>query len=153
MGTTTFSGPVRSGTLKTGETNGPNLGFAVLEQETSITQNSTTAVSSTLYIPVGSKIINILVDVLTAFNSASSAVLSVGTAAAGTQYASGVDVKTATGRPVGCYVERVGSGRCCTDPRPRCGHRDPDRCDLGRLRSRDPRLRSAAVRSDTNAHR
>lgn len=98
MGTTTFSGPVRSGTLKTGETNGPNIGYAVLEQETSITQNSTSAVSSTLYIPAGSKIINILVDVLTAFNSATSAVLSVGTSAGGTQYASGVDVKTATGR-------------------------------------------------------
>lgn len=95
MGTTTFSGPVRSGTLKTGETNGPNLGLAVLEQETSITQNSTTAVSSTLYIPVGSKIINILVDVLTAFNSGTSAVLSVGITAGGTEYASGVDVKTA----------------------------------------------------------
>lgn len=98
MGTTTFSGPVRSGTLKTGETNGPNLGYAVLEQETSITQNSTNAVSSTLHIPAGSKIVNIVVDVLTAFNSGTSAVLSVGTAAAGTQYASGVDVKTATGR-------------------------------------------------------
>lgn len=98
MGTTTFSGPVRSGTLKTGETNGPNIGYAVLQQETSITQNSTSAVSSTLYIPAGSKIVNILVDVLTAFNSATSAVLSVGTSAGGTQYASGVDVKTATGR-------------------------------------------------------
>ena len=98
MGTTTFSGPVRSGTLKSGETNGPNIGLAVLQQETSITQNSTTAVSSTLYIPVGSKIVNILVDVLTAFNSGTSAVLSVGTSAGGTQYASGVDVKTATGR-------------------------------------------------------
>lgn len=98
MGTTTFSGPVRSGTLKSGETNGPNIGLAVLQQETSITQNSTAAVSSTLYIPVGSKIVNILVDVLTAFNSGTSAVLSVGTSAGGTQYASGVDVKTATGR-------------------------------------------------------
>lgn len=98
MGTTTFSGPVRSGTLKTGETNGPNIGYAVLQQETSITQNSTNAVSSTLYIPAGSKIVNILVDVLTAFNSGTSAVLSVGTSAGGTQYASGVDVKTATGR-------------------------------------------------------
>lgn len=98
MGTTTFSGPVRSGTLKTGETNGPNLGYAVLQQETSITQNSTTAVSSTLYIPAGAKIVNILVDVLTAFNSATSAVLSVGKTAGGTEYASGVDVKTATGR-------------------------------------------------------
>ena len=95
MGTTTFSGPVRSGTLKTGETNGPNLGLAVLEQETSITQNSTTAVSSTLYIPVGAKLIDILVDTLTAFNSATTAVLSVGITAGGTEYASGVDVKTA----------------------------------------------------------
>lgn len=95
MGTTTFSGPVRSGTLKTGETNGPNLGFAVLEQETSITQDSTTAVSSTLYIPVGAKLIDILVDTLTAFNSATTAVLSVGITAGGTEYASGVDVKTA----------------------------------------------------------
>ena len=95
MGTTTFSGPVRSGTLKTGETNGPNLGFAVLEQETSITQNSTTAVSSTLYIPVGAKLIDIIVDTLTAFNSATTAVLSVGITAGGTEYASGVDVKTA----------------------------------------------------------
>ena len=95
MGTTTFSGPVRSGTLKTGETNGPNLGYAVLEQEASITQNSTTAVSSTVYVPVGSKIIDIIVDVLTAFNSVTSAVLSVGTAAAGTQYAGSVDAKTA----------------------------------------------------------
>lgn len=95
MGTTTFSGPVRSGTLKTGETNGPNLGYAVLEQETSITQNSTNAVSSTLYIPAGAKIVDIIVDVLTAFNSATTAVLSVGTAAAGTQYAGSVDAKTA----------------------------------------------------------
>lgn len=95
MGTTTFSGPVRSGTLKTGETNGPNLGFALLEQETALTQNSTTAVSSTLYVPVGSKIVDIIVDVLTAFNSATSAVLTVGTSAGGTQYAGSVDAKTA----------------------------------------------------------
>ncbi len=95
MGTTTFSGPVRAGTLKSGETNGPNLGVVTLMQETSITQNSTTAVSSTLYIPAGSKITDIIVDVLTAFNSATSATLTVGTAAAGTQYAGSVDAKTA----------------------------------------------------------
>jgi hypothetical protein len=52
-------------------------------------------VSSTLYIPVGAKLIDILVDTLTAFNSATTAVLSVGITAGGTEYASGVDVKTA----------------------------------------------------------
>lgn len=95
MGTTTFSGPVRSGTKTAGETNGPNIGLALLQQGAALTQNSTTAVSSTLYIPVGSKIVDIIVDVLTAFDSATTAVLSVGTAAAGTQYAGSVDAKTA----------------------------------------------------------
>ena len=104
MGTTTFSGPVRAGTKKQGETNGPNLGVVTLMQETAITQNGTNAVSSTLYIPAGSKIVDIIVDVLTAFDSATSAVLSVGTAAAGTQYAGSVDVKTATGRIIPTFT-------------------------------------------------
>jgi hypothetical protein len=95
MGATHFSGPVVSGTLQQGETNGPNQGFAVLTQSTSITQNSTTAVSSTLYIPAGSEIIDFNIDVLTAFNSATSATLTIGTAAAGTQYVGSIDAKTA----------------------------------------------------------
>lgn len=95
MAATHFSGPVLSGDLQSGETNGPNQGYAVLMQTTSITQNSTTAVSSTIYIPAGSQIIDFNIDVLTAFNSATSATLSIGTAAAGTQYVSSVNAKTA----------------------------------------------------------
>ncbi len=103
MGATHFSGPVVSGTLQQGETNGPNQGFAVLTQSTSITQNSTTAVSSTLYIPAGSEIIDFNIDVLTAFNSATSATLTIGTAAAGTQYVGSIDAKTA-GRAAPTYT-------------------------------------------------
>jgi hypothetical protein len=95
MAATHFSGPVLSGDLQSGETNGPNQGYAVLTQSTSITQNSTTAVSSTLYIPAGSQIIDFNIDVLTAFNSATSATLTIGTAAAGTQYVGSVNAKTA----------------------------------------------------------
>lgn len=95
MGATHFSGPVVSGDLQIGETYGPNQGLTVLSQSTSITQNSTTAVSSTLYIPAGARIVDFNVDVLTAFDSATSATLTIGTAAAGTQYVSGVDAKTA----------------------------------------------------------
>ncbi len=84
MGATHFSGPVIAGDLQQGETNGPNQGAVILSQSTSITQNSTTAVSSTLYIPAGSRIIGFNVDVLTAFNSATSATLSVGLTAGGT---------------------------------------------------------------------
>lgn len=95
MGATHFSGPVIAGDLQQGETNGPNQGYVVLSQTTSITQNSTTAVSSTLYIPAGADIIDFNIDVLTAFNSATSATLTIGTAAGGTQYVSGINVKTA----------------------------------------------------------
>jgi hypothetical protein len=98
MASTHFSGPVIAGDLQSGETNGPNQGAVVLSQFTSITQNSTNAVSSTLYIPAGSRIVDFNIDVLTAFNSGTSATLSIGTAAAGTQYVGSVDVKTATGR-------------------------------------------------------
>jgi hypothetical protein len=95
MAATHFSGPVLSGDLQQGDTNGPNQGFSVLTQSTAIAQNSTTAVSSTLYIPAGSQILNFNIDVLTAFNSATSATLSIGTAAAGTQYVGSVNAKTA----------------------------------------------------------
>lgn len=95
MGATHFSGPVVSGDLQTGETYGPNQGLAVLSQATSITQNSTTAVSSTLYIPAGARIVDFNIDVLTAYNSATSATLTIGTAAAGTQYVGSIDAKTA----------------------------------------------------------
>lgn len=95
MGATHFSGPVLSGDLQSGDTNGPNQGFAVLMQTTTITQNSTNAVSSTLYIPAGSQILDFNIDVLTAFNSATSATLTIGTAAAGTQYVGSINAKTA----------------------------------------------------------
>ena len=104
MGATHFSGPVIAGDLQQGETNGPNQGNVILSQSTSITQNSTTAVSSTLYIPAGSRIIGFNVDVLTAFNSATSATLSVGLTAGGTDYVSGVNVKAATGRIAATYT-------------------------------------------------
>lgn len=97
MAATHFSGPVLTGDLQSGETNGPNQGYVTLIQTTAITQNSTTAVSSTLYIPAGSQIIDFNIDVLTAFNSATSATLTIGTAAAGTQYVSGISVAS-TGR-------------------------------------------------------
>lgn len=95
MTATHFSGPVIAGPRQTGDTLGANQGYSVLAQAVNLTQNSTNVVSSTIYIPTGARIVDIIVDVLTAFNSATTAVLSVGTAAAGTQYASGVDAKTA----------------------------------------------------------
>ena len=104
MGQTNFTGPILSGDLQQGETNGPNQGFCRLAQSVQLTQNSTTAVSKTMYIPAGSQIVDFSIDVLTAFNSATSATLSIGTSAGATTYVGSVDVKTATGRIAPTYT-------------------------------------------------
>lgn len=98
MGQTHFSGPVIAGTLTAGQTGGPNQGPVLLRQTVSLTQNSTTVVDATLYVPQGAEIVDILVDVLTVFNSAVSSTISVGKTSGGTEYASGVDAKTSAVR-------------------------------------------------------
>jgi hypothetical protein len=95
MGQTNFSGPILSGDLQQGETNGPNQGFCRLSQFVTLTQNSTNAVSATMYIPAGSAITSFDIDVLTAFNSATSATLSIGTSAGATTYVGSINAKTA----------------------------------------------------------
>jgi hypothetical protein len=57
--------------------------------------DATLVQNGTINLPVNSQIVNVLCDVLTAYNSATSATLTAGTASAGTQYVSGVNAKTA----------------------------------------------------------
>jgi len=97
---TGFAGPVVSGNHngQNAAGVGPNLGLSTCMQQVTINKNSTTAVSVTTYLPKHSVITDIIVDTPTAWNSATSAVLSVGTAAAGTQYAGSVDVKGGAAR-------------------------------------------------------
>jgi hypothetical protein len=67
---------------------------AVMSQTDTLTQNSTNAVSVSFTLPANSQITDIIVDVTTAFNSGTSATLSVGRTAGGTELASGVNAKT-----------------------------------------------------------
>lgn len=103
MTTTAFSGPVATFTQQNDGTNHSDIGYCVLSQVGTLTQNSTTAVSYTFYVPQGSQIVDIFADTTTAWNSVTSAVLTVGQAAAGTQYASAVDV-TSAGRVIPTYT-------------------------------------------------
>lgn len=96
MASTHFSGPVETGTVREGAT--ANLGLCVLSKTALMTQSSTNVVDATFYLPANAQILDFNFDVLTAFNSATSATLSVGTTSGGSQYANSVDVKTATGR-------------------------------------------------------
>jgi hypothetical protein len=94
MSQTTWSGPLASGDINAGKAGGPNIGLAVLSQTVLIDFDATLVQNGTVYLPFGSQIVDIIVDVLTQYDSATSATLTVGTASAGTTYASGVNAKT-----------------------------------------------------------
>jgi len=102
MSQTTWSGPLASGDINAGKTGGPNIGLAVLSQTVLIDFDATLVQNKTVYLPFGSQIVDVIVDELVAFNSATSATLSVGTTSGGTEYVSGVNVKT-TGRKSNSY--------------------------------------------------
>jgi hypothetical protein len=60
-----------------------------------LTQNSTTAVTETIDIPAGAEIIGFQWDNRVAWDSATTAVGTIGSAAAGTQYVTSCNAKTA----------------------------------------------------------
>ncbi len=97
MTTTAFTGPVSTFTHKLdGTASGyTDQGFCVMAQSASLAQNGTNAVSSTIYVPVGSQLTDFNIDVTTAFDSATSATLTIGTTAGGTQYVASINAKTA----------------------------------------------------------
>ena len=99
MSQTTWSGPLASGDRNAGESGGPNIGLVTLSQTVLINFDATLVQNATFNIPASSQIVDFYVDVLTAYDSATSAVLSAGTASGGTQYLSAVSVKTAARRP------------------------------------------------------
>lgn len=95
MSQTTWSGPLASGDKNAGVVGGPNIGLAVLSQTVLINFDATLVQNATVYLPAGSQILEVITDTLTAYNSATSATLSVGTSSGATTYVSGVNVKTA----------------------------------------------------------
>ncbi|SCB30316.1 hypothetical protein [Rhizobium lusitanum] len=97
MTTTAFTGPLSTFTQKLDGTSSgySDQGYALMSQRVSLTQNSTTAVTGRVDLPQGSQITGFNIDVTTAYDSATSATLTIGTAAAGTQYVGAVDAKTA----------------------------------------------------------
>jgi hypothetical protein len=101
MSQTTWSGPLASGDRNAGEAGGPNLGFVVLSQTALIDVDATLVQNATFNIPAESQIVDFHVDVLTAYDSATSATLSAGLTSGGTQYLSGISVKTAGRRANG----------------------------------------------------
>ena len=94
MSRTTWSGPLASGDINAGRAGGPNIGLAVLSQTVLINFDATLVQNGSVNLPFGSQIVNIIVDVLTQYDSATSATVSVGTSTGATTYASSVNAKT-----------------------------------------------------------
>lgn len=99
MAQTTFSGPLQSGDKPAGIAGGPNIGQAYLAQTALINFDATLVQNATFNIPTSSQIVDFYVDVLTAYNSATSATVSAGITTGGTEYLSAVSAKTAARRP------------------------------------------------------
>lgn len=104
MASTTFSGPIKAGTIRyNGVTDGTaNVGNVLLTQTATITASSSAAVTTTFTIPANSQITNIIPDVVTAFNITSAAI-TAGTSATGTEYLSGLEA-TSTGRKAATFT-------------------------------------------------
>ena len=92
MATTTFSGPVKAGTINntTGTTVGTNVantGFVLMAQSANVVfeANGTTTDIGTL--PANSQIFQITVDITTAFDAASTNTLDLGDGSTADQYA------------------------------------------------------------------
>lgn len=101
-----WSGPLMAGPNKDpGDSSAPyNQGTAKLTQYVNIPFNATLKSEVEIFLPPGARITSFDVDVLTAFNSATSATFSAGVTSGGTEYVSGVDVKGAAGRIAPTYT-------------------------------------------------
>jgi len=96
MSITRFSGPMISGPqFYSDGTRNQNTGFAVLSQGTTLGTALTTA---NFYVPPNSQIVQFNVDALTAWNTQTSALLSIGTDSLGTAYGSSIPLTTTTSR-------------------------------------------------------
>jgi hypothetical protein len=97
MGTTTFTGPIKAGDIlnTSGTTVGSdvaNVGYVVMAQTSAVTQASS---ATTIVIPAGSQILEIDLNVITAWNGAAST-LGVGTTVSATALTAAAAVDGAT---------------------------------------------------------
>lgn len=97
---TYMTGPFQTGTGL--DNTGTDTGNVMLSQSAVINFDATLVQNVTFTVPANSQLVDVLVDALTGYDSATSATLSVGTSSGGTQYVSGVNVKT-TGRKANGY--------------------------------------------------
>ena len=91
MGTTTFSGPIKAGTVREGAST--NTGFAVMAQSAVIDIIGADNTTNVAIVPANSQIIDVILNVTTVSNDSGTAVVNVGTAADPDAFLNDVNVK------------------------------------------------------------
>lgn len=114
MGTTTFSGPIKAGTIKdtTGTTAGTdkaNVGFVLMAQSANVVfgDDGTETVVATL--PANSQIFQITVDVTTAFDAGTTNTFDLGDGSTANEYADALDVSSAARVLATSDVSQIGN--------------------------------------------
>lgn len=114
MGTTTFSGPIKAGTIKdtTGTTVGTdkaNVGFVLMAQSANVVfgDDGTETVVATL--PANSQIFQITVDVTTAFDAGTTNTFDLGDGSTANEYADALDVSSAARVLATSDVSQIGN--------------------------------------------
>jgi hypothetical protein len=91
MATTTFSGPVKAGTIREGAT--ANVGSVVMAQSAVIDIIGADNTTNVAIVPANSQIIDVILNVTTVSNDSGTAVVNVGTSADPDAFLNDVNVK------------------------------------------------------------
>jgi uncharacterized membrane protein YuzA (DUF378 family) len=91
MATTTFSGPIKSGTVREGASE--NLGFTLMSQSAVIDIIGATNTTTIGIIPANSQIVDAIMNVTTVSNDGGTATVIIGTAADDNAFMSATNVK------------------------------------------------------------
>ena len=91
MGTTTFSGPVKAGTVREGAA--ANAGFVLMAQSAVIDIIGATATTAVGIIPANSQIVDVILNVTTANDDGSTATVKIGHTGDDDEYLAATNVK------------------------------------------------------------
>ena len=91
MGTTTFSGPVKAGTIREGST--ANAGFVLMAQSAVIDIIGATVTTAVGIIPANSQIVDVILNVTTVSNDGGTATVQVGHVGDTDEYLPATNVK------------------------------------------------------------
>ena len=91
MGTTTFSGPVKAGTIREGST--ANAGFVLMAQSAVIDIIGATNTTAVGIIPANSQIVDVILNVTTVSNDGGAATVKIGHVGDDDEYLAATNVK------------------------------------------------------------